>query len=282
MTQTGTTPNQAQAELWNGQAGRNWVEQNALLDRLLDPLVPPLVDAVRRHGAQAVLDVGCGAGATTFAVASSLGGQGRCTGLDLSAPLIDLARRRAADQHVDNADFVVADAQQHAFPPGTFDALVSRFGVMFFDDPVAAFANLREAARPGAGLACIAWRGTDENPFMTAAERAAAPLLPEPPPRAPNAPGQFAFADPDRVSGILAAAGWRDVALEPLDIACELSVADLDVYAVRMGPVSLALPGLEPDHREAVIAAVKRGFAPFVTDDVARFTAACWMVTANA
>lgn len=278
MTQPPTTPNQAQAELWNGLAGRNWVEQNALLDRLLEPLVQPLVDDVRRQGARDVLDIGCGAGATTFAVARSLRGQGRCTGLDLSAPLIDLARRLAVETGVDNADFVVADAQLHAFPPGRFDAVISRFGVMFFDDPVAAFANLRRAARTDARLAMVAWRGIEDNPFMTAAERAAAPLLPEAPPRAPDAPGQFAFADRERVSRILTAAGWREVDLQPLDVACRMPADDLATYAVRMGPVSLALPNLEADRREAVIEAVRRGFEPFVSDGVARFTAACWMV----
>lgn len=282
MTPTQTHANQAQAELWNNQAGRNWVEQNAMLDRLFAPFEQPLVDAVRQQGARAALDVGCGAGATTFAVARSLAGQGRCTGADLSNPLIDLARRRATEMEIDNADFVVADAQQQAFQPATFDAVISRFGVMFFDDPVAAFANLRRAARTDAGLACIVWRGAGENPFMTAAERAAAPLLPEAPPRAPDAPGQFAFADPDRVSGILSAAGWRDVDLQPLDVACEMSADDLATYATRMGPVSLALPGLDEDRRGAVIEAVRRGFEPFVANGVARFTAACWMVRGRA
>jgi len=282
VTQPPTTPNQAQAELWNGLAGRNWVEQNALLDRLLEPLVQPLVDDVRRQGARDVLDVGCGAGATTFAVARSLRGQGRCTGLDLSAPLIDLARRRAVETGVDNADFIVADAQLHAFPPARFDAVISRFGVMFFDDPVAAFANLRRAARTDARLAMVAWRRIEDNPFMTAAERAAAPLLPEAPPRAPDAPGQFAFADRQRVSGILTAAGWREVDLQPLDVACEMPADDLATYAVRMGPVSLALPTLDADRRDAVIEAVRRGFEPFVSDGVARFTAACWMIRGRA
>ncbi|KQY29293.1 SAM-dependent methyltransferase [Caulobacter sp. Root487D2Y] len=281
MTQPQTEANKAQTELWNGGAGRNWVEQNAMLDRLFEPFEQPLVDAIREHGARAVLDVGCGAGATTFAVARSLKGQGRSTGLDLSAPLIDLARRRAAEQAVDNADFVVADAQQHAFQPASFDAVISRFGVMFFDDPVAAFANLRRAARPEAGLACIVWRGTDENPFMAAAERAAGPLLPELPKRAPDAPGQFAFADPDRVGGILSAAGWRDADLQPLDVACAVPADDLETYATRMGPVGLMLPSLEAGRRAAVIEAVRRGFAPFLADGVARFTAACWLVRAR-
>jgi SAM-dependent methyltransferase len=273
-----TEPNQAQAQLWNNQAGHNWVEQNAMLDRLFAPFEQLLVDAVR--GARQVLDVGCGAGATTFAVARSLK-EGRCTGADLSAPLIDLARRKAAETGVDNADFVVADAQVHDFQPAAFDAVISRFGVMFFDDPVAAFANLRRASRADAGLACIAWRGRQDNPFMTAAERAAAPLLPEAPPRDPDAPGQFAFADSDRVSAILSAAGWRDVDLQPLDVACAMSAEDLETYAARMGPVSLILPSLEADRRQAVIEAVRRGFAPFVADGVARFTAACWMVRAR-
>jgi SAM-dependent methyltransferase len=270
--------NQAQAELWNGQAGLNWVEQNAMLDRLFEPFEHSLLDAVREHGAREVLDVGCGAGATTFATARGLGPEGHCTGADLSAPLIELARRRAAELGADNADFVVADAQQREFPAGAFDAVISRFGVMFFDDPVAAFANLRRAPRPNAGMACIVWRGAAENPFMTTGERAAAPLLPEAPPRNPDAPGQFAFADPDRVGAILSAAGWRDVDFQPLDVACALPGDDLETYATRLGPVGLVLPSLEADRRRAVIDAMKRGFEPYVVDGMARFTAACWMV----
>jgi SAM-dependent methyltransferase len=282
VTQPQIEVNQAQAELWNGRAGQNWVEQNALLDRLFEPFERVLLDAVKDQGARDVIDVGCGAGATTFAVARGLGPEGRCTGADLSAPLIELAQRRAVELGVDNADFVVADAQQQDFQPARFDAVISRFGVMFFDDPVAAFANLRRAARPDAGLACIVWRGREENPFMTAAERAAAPLLPETPPRDPTAPGQFAFADPDRVDRILSAAGWRDVDLQPLDVACALPAADLEVYESRMGPVSLVLPSLDENRQHAVTQAVKRGFKPFMTDGVARFSAACWVVRGRA
>jgi SAM-dependent methyltransferase len=253
-----------------------------MLDRLFLPFEQSLLQAVQESGAREVLDLGCGTGATTLAVARNLEGRGRCTGLDLSVPMIEAARRRARAAGVENSPFIVADAQRYAFEPGRFDAMISRFGVMFFDDPVAAFANLRRASRTDASLACIAWRGRQDNPFMTAAERAAAPLLPELPARDPAAPGQFAFADPGRVEGILSTAGWRDVDIQPLDVACTLTVNDLETYMTRVGPVSLALPSLDEDHRRAVIDAMWRGFQPFLADGVARFTAACWMVRARA
>lgn len=281
MTQAGTRPNEAQAKLWNARAGEAWVEQQAMLDRLLRPFETPLMQALDASGAGEVLDVGCGAGATTLAAARRLGGRGRATGVDISVPLIEAARRRAGAAGLENCRFIAADAQQHAFEPGVFDAVISRFGVMFFDDPVAAFANLKRASRPGAGLAVIAWRGAGENPFMTAAEQAAAPLLPELPARDPVAPGQFAFADADRVREILTAAGWEDAVIDPLDVACTLSRADLEIYAAKMGPVGGLLPDLEPARRDRILAAVRGAFEAWVSDDTARFTAACWLVRAR-
>lgn len=281
MRQPETEPNEAQSRLWNARAGQNWVEQQAMLDRLFLPFEQSLLQAVQEGGVSEVLDVGCGTGATTLAVARSLEGRGSCTGLDLSVPMIAAARRRAQAAGLDNSRFIAADAQRYAFEPGRFDAMISRFGVMFFDDPVAAFANLRRAARPDAGLTFIAWRGPEENPFMTTAERAAGPLLPELAPRDPAGPGQFAFADAERVRTILAASGWRDVDIERLDVACTLSQDDLDVYVTRMGPVALLLADLDPQRRSTVAAAVRRAFGVHVSDGAARFTAACWRVQAR-
>lgn len=273
--------NEAQARHWNARAGEVWVEQQEMLDRLFAPFERTLVEAVEQRGARDVLDVGCGAGATALAVARRLADRGRCTGVDISVPLVEAARRRAAAAGLGNCRFVAGDAQQHAFESGTFDAVISRFGVMFFDDPVAAFANLGRAARPDAGLAVIAWRGVGENPFMAAAERAARPLLPELPVRDPTGPGQFAFADAERVRAVLTAAGWRDVEIEPLNVACTLSRADLEVYAARMGPVGGLLPDLDEARRDRVLAAVMAGFEAWVSGDAAHFTAACWLVRAD-
>src|SRR3954465_9995716 len=198
--------NREQAALWNGPSGEAWVRDQALLDTMFERFESVIVDELSRTGARRGLDAGCGAGATTLAVARRLGAPG-ALGIDISAPLVELARDRASRAALP-AEFVVADAQSHEFADAGYDLAVSRFGVMFFEDPVAAFANLRGALRAGGQLRAIAFRAPTENPFMTTAERAAAPLLPDLPPRRPGAPGQFAFADRARVAGILATAGW--------------------------------------------------------------------------
>lgn len=270
-----------QAALWNGLAGRAWVDAQELLDRMFEPLEELLAQAVPAGSGQRVLDVGCGTGATTLAIARRLGTQGRCTGIDISAPMLATARARA-ERDGSPAVFVRADAQAHAFEPEGFDMVVSRLGVMFFDDPVRAFANLRHAAREGAALRCIAWRGAAENPFMTTAERAAAPLLPKLPARRPDAPGQFAFADRDRVHRILAQCGWTGIDIRPVDFSCTLPEQALVPYLSRLGPLGLVLHEADERTRAQVIQAARAAFEPYVHGAEVRFTAACWMVEARA
>jgi SAM-dependent methyltransferase len=270
-----------QAQLWNGPSGRAWVDTQGPLDRLFRPFESLLADAASESGARRVLDVGCGTGATTLAIAHRLGAEADCVGIDISDPMIALAKRRADREGVPTR-FVRADAQRHAFANAGFDMLVSRFGVMFFDDPAAAFANLRHAMRASGAMHCIAWRSPGENPFMTTAERAAAPLLPGLPQRRPDGPGQFSFADPQRVRGILEEGGWSDIAIEPLDVACTMPEADLLPYLARLGPVGLLLQQVDGCLRERIIDVVRDAFAPYVQEGEVRFTAACWRIIARA
>jgi SAM-dependent methyltransferase len=230
-----------------------------------------------------VLDVGCGTGATTLAVARLLASaKGDCVGIDISEPMIAAARERARREGFP-ATFICADAQRHAFAPASFDMIISRFGVMFFDSPVQAFENLRQAARGGAALRALAWRSPAENPFMTTAERAAAPLLPDMPARQPGAPGQFAFADSERVSSILEESGWTGVDIQPMDVECAMPEKDLHGYFTRLGPVGLMLQEESDERKRAqVIGAVRAAFEPFVRGGEVRFTAACWMIGAQA
>ncbi|NOV26014.1 class I SAM-dependent methyltransferase [Cupriavidus necator] len=270
-----------QAALWNGASGHAWVEHQGLLDDMLRPLEALLVEAVARNRPQRILDVGCGTGSTTLALARRVGAQGRCTGIDISAPMLAAARARAQREGA-NATFVHADAQEHAFAAASFDMIVSRLGVMFFNDPVRAFANLRRAATSDATLHCIAWRSAADNPFMTTAERAAAPLLPKLPARQPGAPGQFAFGDRERVLSILQASGWSDIDIRPTDVTCTLPEPALGGYLSRLGPVGLALQGADAPTRDRVIDTVRAAFAPYVHGDTVRYTAACWTITARA
>ncbi|WP_245514637.1 MULTISPECIES: methyltransferase domain-containing protein [unclassified Mesorhizobium] len=176
----------------------------------------------------------------------------------------------------------MGDAQQYTFESGRFDAVVSRFGVMFFDDPVAAFNNISQAAMRGGKLAFVAWRSPRENDFMTTAARAAAPFLPPAPAPDPEAPGQFAFADGARVRRILEASGWSSIKVERADVPCQIAEDHLMTYATRLGPVGAALRELDRATAEKITAALPAAFAPFVTDGKADFIAACWLVTALA
>ena len=188
--------NPDQAAYWNGSAGDAWVEMQGVLDRILAPFEKLLVEHALHDDTRRVLDVGCGAGSTTLAAARRVGQDGQCVGVDISTALLEVAKGRAITEGLANVSFVHADAQSHAFEPNGFDAVISRFGVMFFDDPVAAFVNIRRAACSNAILTFVAWRSPAENPFMTTAARAAAPFLPSLKPPDPNAPGQLRLLAP--------------------------------------------------------------------------------------
>ena len=279
---TALQPNRDQATLWNDASGPIWVEMQGVLDRVLAPFEAMLVDAACPGEGGAVLDIGCGAGATTLAMARRLGRSGRCLGVDISAPLVAAARARSRAEGLDAASFIEADAQTYPFEPERFDAVISRFGVMFFDDPQAAFENIRRAARSGGTLTFVAWRSPAENPFMIAAGRAAAPFLPSLRPPDPDAPGQFAFANGERVRRILDASGWEHVDVAATDTRCSLGEADLLAYATKLGPVGLALRDVDEATRERAIKAVRAAFDRYLSDGVARFTTACWLVRATA
>ncbi|MGD9696302.1 MAG: class I SAM-dependent methyltransferase [Thermoleophilia bacterium] len=268
-----------QERLWNGPAGRAWADSQELVDRLFLRLRDLLTEAVPADASR-VLDVGCGTGATTVAIARRLGPAARCVGVDLSEPMVAGARDRAARERV-AAAFVRADAATHRFEPATFDAVVSRFGVMFFDDPPRAFANLRRAAAGDGALRFISWRGPDDNPFMTTAERAAAALL-DLPVRRSGEPGQFGLAEPAAIRAILAGGGWEAIEVSPVDAECSLPEDELDAYLTRLGPVGRALEGADATTRERVLATVRPAFDRYVAAGEVRFTAACWMVAARA
>lgn len=278
-----TTPmtNHEQALLWNGSAGHAWIDGQQFLDAMFRPFEDLLVEYARANSATSVLDVGCGTGATTLALSRALGTAARCTGIDISGPMIAVARACAQGERT-RATFLEGDAQTQPFEGAGFDLIVSRFGVMFFEDNVRAFTNLQRAATRGGQLLAIAWRGAADNPFMTAAERAVAPFLPNLPARKPDAPGQFAFADRSRVADMLERSGWTGIEVTPLDVECSFPQSALDAYVTRLGPLGRVFDQLDEPTRERVVPAVRAAFDRFVHGAEVRFVAACWRIAARA
>ncbi len=269
--------NNEQIEYWNGNVGDTWAAQQERLDRQLDPLGRAALAALAPRPGEQILDVGCGSGQTTLQLGEAVGPTGRVVGVDVSLPLLAAARRRP---RVAQVSFVEADAQTHAFEP-RFDAIFSRFGVMFFADPVAAFANLRRALAPTGRVVFVCWRAAGDNPMMTVPMAAAAKHFPPQPPPDPDAPGPFAFADRGRLSRILGAAGFGAVDITPHDepIGGNDRANTLEL-ALSIGPLGRLLRA-QPEQRAVVIDDVRDALEPFLVDGIARVPSGTWIVTAR-
>ncbi|OWJ67728.1 class I SAM-dependent methyltransferase [Inquilinus limosus] len=276
------TPNADQIAYWNEAGGSVWVEMQDRFDRMTAPFSRETVAALAPRAGERLLDIGCGSGGSTLELARLVGPGGQLLGVDISAPMLGLAQRRAAEAGLDNVRFIEADAQTTKLEPRAFDGLFSRFGVMFFDDPAGAFANLHGALKPGGRLAFVCWRAMAENGWAAAPLAAALSHLPPLPPPAPGAPGAFAFADPDRIRDILGRAGFSGIAVAPFDT--KAGVGDLDetvALMLRSGPVGGVLRE-HPDRRDTVAEAVRKALAPHQTADGVVLDAATWIVTAAA
>ena len=271
-------PNAAQIAYWNATAGPTWVAMQDALDAQLQGLGLAAMAALGAREGERIIDIGCGCGATALELARRVGASGSVLGADISAPMLEVARRRAAELGLAQIRVVQADAQTYGFEPA--DAAFSRFGVMFFADPAAAFANIRRALAPAGRLAFVCWRVLAENPWMTIPMAAVAPLLPPTPPPPPNAPGPFAFADRDRLHGILSDAGFAQIAIEPHDQA--IGQGDLETTvrtSLNVGPVGAALRE-NPQLRAPITEAVRSALAPHAGPDGVKLPSATWIVTA--
>jgi SAM-dependent methyltransferase len=276
-------PNAEQERFWNEIAGPTWVRLNERLDRMIAPLGRLAMERAGLAAGQRVLDVGCGCGDTTLELARRVAPAGTVTGVDVSGPMLALARERAAGR--DGVRFVHADAQTHAFEPSAFDVVFSRFGVMFFVDPTAAFANLHATLRPGGRVAFACWRPVTENPWMLVPLMAAGSVIPLKPPPPPDAPGPFSFGDRDRVSGILARAGFRDVTFEAFSTDIVLAggggVDQVVPFVVQLGPLSALLDETGPDVVPRVVAAVREAIVPYEDARGVVMPSAAWIVSAQ-
>lgn len=273
-------PNEAQATYWNDAGGRAWAEVQEPLDLQLAPLGRAAMTALAPMPGEHILDIGCGSGQTSLELARAVEPDGVVLAIDLSVPLLEVARHRGSG--FEGLSFVQGDAQVFPFAPESIDAAFSRFGVMFFADPVAAFVNIRRALKPGGRLAFACWRAPEENPTFTLPMQAAAPYLPPLPPVAePDAPGPFAFASQERVRGILAAAGFQGVYVAPHDEA--VGSGDLETalaLSLRIGMLGRFLND-NPSMREVAAQPVRAALAAHDGSEGVKLDAAIWIVTAR-
>jgi SAM-dependent methyltransferase len=278
-----TPANAAQIDYWNTTAGLTWAAMQAQLDRQIEPLGAQAIAKFAPQPGESVLDIGCGCGQTTLALAQRVGAGGAVMGADISRPMLEVARGRAAPAGAATPRFVELDAQTGDLGDGVFDGAFSRFGVMFFADPVAAFANIGRSLKPQGRLTFVCWRPFAENLWMRAPAEAAAPLLPAPsgPAPDPHAPGPFAFADPVRVWDILEGAGFRAIEIRPFDAMIGGGTLEETVaLSFRIGPLGLAMRE-NPHLAEPVAAAVRAVLAPYETPDGVLMPAAVWIVRAG-
>jgi len=278
-------PNEQMHEYWNGLAGEKWVRLERHLDDSLQPFADGLFATAHLQPGERVLDVGCGCGATTLQAANRVGPQGFALGVDISAIMLTRARERARELGLPNAKFELVDAQSDSLPSAPFDAIISRFGVMFFAHPDAAFANLLGALRPGGRLAFVCWQKIDANPWMFLPALAAMQHVTIQRPTDPHAPGPFAFADAERVRGLMERAGWRDITTSRFEIPFAAggggSLDEAVDFMMEMGPAAQALREADAATRDRVRQAIYETMKPFERDGGVLMDAAAWIFTAR-
>jgi SAM-dependent methyltransferase len=274
-----TKPNE-QDDFWNEEGGQSWVDNIDRVEAMISGLSAHLLAHAAPSAGEQVLDIGCGGGVSSAALARTVGPTGQVLGADISEIILNVARSRFTD--TTNLTFTTADAEVFPFSAKTYDLITSRFGVMFFADPDAAFRNIYQAGKPGARMVYLCWRALPENPWMGTPAAAAFTILTPPENPAPGTPGPFSLADPDRVTNIMQAAGFTDIKFTPVDEPVNLGQLDPVLqFMTTMGPAAEPLKGASDADRSAALAAMRSALAQYDTADGVIMPSAIWVVEAS-
>lgn len=279
---TAPTGNSDQIAYWNGPHGKIWAKEQEKRDRDHAPMTEAGLALAAPKPGERVLDIGCGSGTTTLKLAARVAPSGEAVGVDISAPMLALARRRAAEIGAP-VRFIEADVTDYALDSDSFDLAFSQFGVMFFADPAASFRNIHKAMKKDGRLVFVCWRGPFENPWSAVPEAAARPFLPPAPSAAPDAPGRYSFANPDRVKSVLLQAGFHAIAIEKFDARIHLGNTPEEAASssIDNGPLLRTLADVDETTRVKVRAAVTARLAQELEPGGIFLTAAAWLVRAG-
>jgi SAM-dependent methyltransferase len=280
-----TGPNAEQIEFWNGEGGEKFVRYQNSLDLMLKPFGDEAIRRGRVAAGEAVLDIGCGCGETSIGLAMAVGVTGEVVGVDISEPMLARAEYMAAQTELTNVFFELADVEAAPIHRDSFDLAFSRFGVMFFRNPVTAFRNVHAVLHDGGRVAFACWQPLPRNQWMLLQMQAVLPLVPPPPPMGPDDPGPFSFGDPDRVRRILSEAGFTDIAIDPFDAMVALGgmtvLDDAVDFSLQLGPASAMLKDAPDEIRRQARDAVRTTLEPYHTKQGVMLSAGAWIVTAR-
>jgi SAM-dependent methyltransferase len=287
MTEASPSPdasaNAAMLSYWNEVAGPRWVQRQAMQEARNIEMLEQLLEAAAPAPGERVLDIGFGTGVTTVPFSQAVGPTGHVTGVDISRPMHEAAQRRIAEEGLGNVELLLADAQVHPFAPGSFDLVISRLGVMFFADPTAAFRNLLGALKPSGRLVMAVWAPIAENTHWKIPFDIAVRHLGEPAPQPAHAPGPHAFGERGYLRGILEAAGYASIAIEPRHFHVRGdSTAAMAEHVALFGAVQRLMDEKKADAatRQAIIGETEAAFAAYVTPDGVRLPATFLLVSA--
>jgi SAM-dependent methyltransferase len=270
--------NSAQADYWSSESGHQWISQETFLDAAMAAILGRLLERTDIRPKENVLDIGCGTGASTLAAAVETGPAGHVTGLDIAEQLLNRARTRSNDAGLENTSFILADAQTHPFVADSFDAIISRFGLMFFESPVAAFANIARGLKPNGRLVFAAWASAAGNPWFSIPRDAAIARLGKPAPTDPFAPGPLAFQDVERVTKLMEQAGLKGVRgeTEMVQLTPFVNAEKAAETATSIGPAARIMKEFSATKADAaaIETAVAKAFSKFETEKGIRVPAA--------
>jgi len=277
--------NSGMRDFWNDAGGRMWVNHQDIIEASMAPLGQKAMNALTMSEGERVLDIGCGCGDTTFEIAQRVGSNGGVFGIDISEMIVAAAQKNIAITKQRNVSFECVDAQTYQFQMNTFDVVFSRFGVMFFDDPIAAFENIRKSLVPGGRMAFVCWQPVKDIEWISVPLEIVGSYATLPPPSPPGTPGGFSFGDASRVSNILSSAGFVDIAVEPFDTKINIGV-DLDealTFLTHIGPAGTVLNNhdLDSKTRANFTENLRTTLEAYQTSRGVELGAATWIVTAR-
>ncbi|NKB37569.1 MAG: methyltransferase domain-containing protein [Gammaproteobacteria bacterium] len=278
----GTYDKESDSQLyWNEEGGSKWVENIDLVETMMVPMSDELLNAIAAKSGEQVLDVGCGGGVTSMKLAQQVGEEGKVIGVDVSEPILSVARDRAAG--IANIEFEHSDATSAKLGKERFDIITSRFGVMFFDDPVIAFSNMHGSLKPEGRLVFMCWRGIEENPWLGATAKAAFDIVGAPAEKPdPKAPGPFSLGDSVHLQNILQTSGFHSVNLTATDKTMPMGSLDNALgFLMKMGPVAEAIKEASVEQKELVTSAVSEVLSSFNSNKGLMVPGATWIVTAS-